>query len=115
MLRIVQDRVVTPRQEGRRKRNIVESACAGFGRQIHFESSGGQHFVRMKSLYEEHACLVATGINGAIEARNGNQGLSGKFSCHRFFPYRPHFWLVHNWRLTVLSHGPLRWSYFLSA
>src|SRR6516165_3186152 len=79
MLRIVQDRVVTPRQEGRRKRDIVESACAGFGCQIHLESRSGQHLVRMQSLYEEHACLVAAGIDGAMKARNRNQGLSRKF------------------------------------
>src|SRR6516162_4150489 len=79
MLRIVQDRVVTPRQEGRGKRNIVESARAGFGCQIHLESRSGQHLVRMQSLYEEHAGLVATGIDGAIKARHCNDGLSGKF------------------------------------
>src|SRR5499426_63594 len=79
MFRVVEDRVVTPRQEGRRKRNIVESAGAGFGCQIHLESCGRQHFVRMQSLYEEHACLVAAGIDGTIEARNCDKGLSRKF------------------------------------
>src|SRR6516225_6983589 len=86
MLWIVQDRVVTPRQEGRRKRNIVESARAGFGCQLHLESRSSQHLVRMQSLYEEHACLVVAGIDGAIKARNCNKGLSGKFFLHRFFP-----------------------------
>src|SRR5262249_15618586 len=74
MFRVVQDRVVTPRQEGRRERNIVEFARTGFGRQIHFESRSGQHLVRMQSLYEEHACLVAAGIDGAIEAGNRDKG-----------------------------------------
>src|SRR6516165_1881989 len=86
MLRIVQDRVVTPRPEGRRKRNIVESARAGFGCQIHLESRSGQHLVRMQSLYEEHACLVATGIDGASEAGNRDKGLSGKSFRHCFSP-----------------------------
>src|SRR4029077_21262900 len=69
MFRVVQDRVVTPRQEGRRKRNIVESALAGFVCQIRLESRSGQYFVRMQSLDEEHACLEAGGIDGAMKAR----------------------------------------------
>src|SRR5262249_50286016 len=69
---------------GRRKRNIVEFARAGFGCQIHLESRSGQHLIRMQSLYEEHACLVAAGIDGAVIARNCNEGLSGKCFWHRF-------------------------------
>src|SRR5262249_44174033 len=75
MFRVVEDRVIATGQEGSRERHIVESARAGFGRQIHFESCGGQHFVRVQSLYEEHACLVATGIDGAIEAGNRDKCL----------------------------------------
>src|SRR5262245_46559958 len=84
MFRVVEDRVIASGQEGRRERHIVESARTGFGRQIHFESCGAQHFVRMQSLYEEHACLVAAGIDGAIEAGNRNKCLSEKFIRHHF-------------------------------
>src|SRR5262249_47712880 len=84
MFRIVEDRVFTPRQEGRRKRNIVKFARAGFGCQIHLESRSGQHLVRMQSLYEEHACLVAAGIDSSIKARNCNKGLAWKVLRHRF-------------------------------
>src|SRR6516162_6946074 len=96
MLRIVEDRVFTPRQEGRRQRNIVEFARAGFGCQIHLESRSGQHLVRMQSLYEEHARLVASGIDSSIKARNCDKGLTGKVSCHRFSPEclnDPFLWL----------------------
>jgi hypothetical protein len=40
----------------------------------------------MQSLYEEHACFVATGIDGAIEAGNSDKGLSGKFFRHCLSP-----------------------------
>src|SRR5215470_8247814 len=83
MFRIVEDRVFTARQEGRRQRNIVEFARAGFGCQIHLESRSGQHLVRMQSLYEEHACLVAAGIDSSIKARNCNKGLAWKGLRHR--------------------------------
>src|SRR5215471_17240421 len=82
MFRIVEDRVLTPGQEGRRKRNIVERAHAGFGCQIHLESRSGQYLERMQSLYEEHARLVAAGVDGTIKARNCNKGLSGKSIRH---------------------------------
>src|SRR5215510_890317 len=88
MFRIVEDRVFTPRQEGRRKRNIVEAALAGFGCQIHLESRSRQHLVRMQSLYEEHAGPVAAGIDGAVEAGNCDKGLSGRLIRHDFsFPF----------------------------
>src|SRR5262249_6244560 len=86
MFWVVEDRVIATGQEGRRERHIVEAARTGFGRQIYLESCGGQHFVRMQSLYEEHACLVATGIDGAIEAGNCDKSLSGKFCRHCFSP-----------------------------
>src|SRR5262245_66552098 len=82
MFWIVQDRLVTPRQERRRKRNVVERARAGFGCQIHFESRSGQHLVWMQSLYEEHAGLVTARIDGTIEAGNCDKGLTGKFIRH---------------------------------
>src|SRR5262245_60419748 len=46
-------------------------------RQIHLESCGRQHFVRMQCLHEEYACLVAAGIDGTIEAGNCDKGLTG--------------------------------------
>src|SRR5262245_43419074 len=79
MLRIVQDRVVTPGQEGRRKRNIVEAASAGLGCQIHLKSRSGQHFIRVQSLYEEYARLVAAGIDGSIKARDCNERLARQY------------------------------------
>ena len=84
MLGIVQDRVLTPGQEWWRERNIVKSKCAGFRCQIHLKSRSGQHLVRMQSLYEEHTCLVATGIDRTIEAGNCDKGLAGKFLRHDF-------------------------------
>src|SRR5262249_12426393 len=38
----------------------------------------------MQSLYEEHAGLVARGIDGTIEAGNCDKGLTGKFTRHDF-------------------------------
>src|SRR5262245_33804551 len=67
MFRAVEDRMIATGQERRRERHIVESARTGFGCQVHLESRSGQHLVRMQGLYEEHACLVATGIDAAIE------------------------------------------------
>src|SRR5262249_40630798 len=65
--------------------DIIESAGAGFRCQIHLESCSRQHFVRMQGLHEEYACLVAAGIDGAIETRNCDKGLTGKFIRHNFF------------------------------
>src|SRR5262249_39138963 len=42
------------------------------------------HFVRMQGLHEKYACPVAAGIDGTIEAGNGDKGLTGKFIRHDF-------------------------------
>src|SRR5262245_23226163 len=86
MFGVVEDRVLTSGQKGRGERDIVESAGAGFGCQIHLESCRSQHFERMQSLNKEHACLVTARIDGAIEAGNRDKSLARKFARHRFAP-----------------------------
>jgi hypothetical protein len=41
----------------------------------------------MQGLDEEYACLVATGIDGTIEAGNSDNGLTGKVVRHEFLLY----------------------------
>src|SRR5215813_13170211 len=83
---IVQDRVVTSGQERWCERGLIESEGAGFRRQIHLESCGRQHFVRMQGLHEEYACLVAAWINGTIETGNGDNRLTRKLFRHDCSP-----------------------------
>src|SRR5262245_63531580 len=54
----------------------------------------------MQSLYKEHACLVAAGIDGAIEAGNCDKGLTGKFIRHDCLLSFLHFMA---WRLAAFG------------
>src|SRR5215469_13871110 len=86
MVGIVVNGLAASRQEWRLQRIEVQTKRTSFGSQVHLEASGYEDFVRMQSLGEEQARLVASRIDRPIEARDRNENPARESPCHDLSP-----------------------------
>ncbi len=76
---VVENRVFTSGQEGRREGDIVEFAGAGFGCKIYLESNSSQNFVRMQGFNENTPVLCPSGQMAPLKLETAIRAFRGSF------------------------------------